>query len=98
MAMTGLRRRLPRGVEEHEPPAARLAVDLRLDRCATGDECGVAQRSTRSSPQPRAMATWRVYSYPGAEHGFFTKGRPTFNAEAVAAASVHIERLLSTLT
>ena len=39
-----------------------------------------------------------VYLYPGAEHGFFTKGRPTFNAEAVAAASVHNERLLSTLT
>jgi len=39
-----------------------------------------------------------VYLYPGAEHGFFTKGRPAFNAEAVAAASVHIERLLSTLT
>ena len=44
------------------------------------------------------MATWRVYSYPGAEHGFFTKGRPAFNAEAVAAATARIERLLSTLT
>ena len=39
-----------------------------------------------------------VYLYPGAEHGFFTKGRPAFNADSVAAASVHIERLLSTLT
>src|SRR5262249_41214294 len=36
-----------------------------------------------------------VYLYPGAEHGFFTKGRPAFNAEAVAVASLHIERLLS---
>ena len=36
--------------------------------------------------------------YPGAEHGFFTKGRPAFNDAAVAAATVHIERLLSTLT
>src|SRR5215471_9160558 len=35
-----------------------------------------------------------AYLYPGAEHGFFTKGRPAFNAEAVAAASLHIERLL----
>ena len=44
----GLRRRLPRdefpalwrfcpGVEEYEPQAARLAVDLRLDRRATGE-------------------------------------------------------------
>jgi len=39
-----------------------------------------------------------VYLYPGAEHGFFTKGRPAFNADSVAAASIHIERLLSTLT
>jgi carboxymethylenebutenolidase len=39
-----------------------------------------------------------VHLYPGAEHGFFTKGRPAFNAEAVAAATAHIERLLSTLT
>ena len=39
-----------------------------------------------------------VYLYPGAEHGFFTKGRPAFNAEAVAAATTRIERLLSTLT
>jgi carboxymethylenebutenolidase len=39
-----------------------------------------------------------VYLYPGAEHGFFTKGRPAFNAEAVAAATARIGRLLSTLT
>ena len=39
-----------------------------------------------------------VYLYPGAEHGFFTKGRPAFNAEAVATATTHIERVLSTLT
>ena len=39
-----------------------------------------------------------VHLYPGAEHGFFTKGRPAFNAEAVAAASTHIDRLLATLT
>jgi dienelactone hydrolase len=38
-----------------------------------------------------------VYCYPGADHGFFTKGRPAFNAEAVAAASLHIERLLLTI-
>jgi hypothetical protein len=39
-----------------------------------------------------------VYLYPGAAHGFFTKGRPAFNGEAVAAATARIERLLSTLT
>jgi carboxymethylenebutenolidase len=38
-----------------------------------------------------------IYLYPGAEHGFFTRGRPAFNAEAVAAATLHIDRLLSTL-
>jgi carboxymethylenebutenolidase len=39
-----------------------------------------------------------AHLYPGAEHGFFTKGRPAFNVKAVAAATAHIERLLSTLT
>ena len=28
-----------------------------------------------------------VHFYPGAEHGFFTKGRAAYNPEAVAAAS-----------
>jgi hypothetical protein len=52
----GLRRRLPRdefptlrrfcpGVEEHEPQAAWLAVDLRLDGRAAGDECGVTHEA-----------------------------------------------------
>src|SRR6516225_5895757 len=30
-------------LKEHEPQAARLAIDLRLDRRAAGDECGVAR-------------------------------------------------------
>src|SRR6516165_7583138 len=62
----GLRRRLPRdefpalrrfcpGIEEHEPQAARLAVDLRLDRCATGDECGVAHETHLAIAAGRAL-------------------------------------------
>src|SRR5215468_6573084 len=39
-----LRRFCP-GVEEYEPQAARLAVDLRLDRRSAGDECGVARKA-----------------------------------------------------
>jgi hypothetical protein len=39
-----------------------------------------------------------VYLYPDTKHGFLTKGRPAFNAEVVAAATAHIERLLSALT
>jgi carboxymethylenebutenolidase len=38
-----------------------------------------------------------VHFYPGAEHGFFTKGRQAWNEQAVAAASRHIERLLAPL-
>jgi carboxymethylenebutenolidase len=38
-----------------------------------------------------------VHFYSGAEHGFFTKGRPAWNEKAVAAASAHINRLLSKL-
>jgi carboxymethylenebutenolidase len=38
-----------------------------------------------------------VHRYPGAGHGFFTAGRPAYNAEAVAAATTHIDRLLAKL-
>src|SRR6516164_6074118 len=62
----GLRRRLPRdefpalrcfcpGVEEDEPQAARLAVDLRLDRRAAGDECGVAHETHLAIAAGRAL-------------------------------------------
>src|SRR6516165_6547530 len=62
----GLRRRLPRdefpalrrfcpGVEEHEPQAARLAVDLRLDRRAAGDECGIAREAHLAIAAGRAL-------------------------------------------
>jgi hypothetical protein len=69
----GLRRRLPRdefpavrrfcpGVEEHEPQAARLAVDLRLDRRAAGDECGVAREAHLAIAAGRALDS----SFPSA--------------------------------
>jgi carboxymethylenebutenolidase len=38
-----------------------------------------------------------VHLYPGAQHGFFTKGRPAYNTEAVAAATQRIDRLLGKL-
>src|SRR5262249_25605202 len=61
----GLRRRLPRnefpalrrfcpGVEEHEPQAARLAVDLCLDRRTPGDESGVARNAHLAIATDRA--------------------------------------------
>src|SRR5262245_42011138 len=62
----GLRRRLPRnefpalrrfcpGVEEHEPQAARLAVDLCLDRRTPGDESGVARNTHLAIAADRAL-------------------------------------------
>jgi carboxymethylenebutenolidase len=45
----------------------------------------------------RANSNVEVHLYPGAQHGFFTRGRPAYNDEAVAAATTHIERLLATL-
>jgi carboxymethylenebutenolidase len=38
-----------------------------------------------------------VHRYAGAGHGFFTAGRPAYNAQAVAEATAHIERLLAKL-
>jgi carboxymethylenebutenolidase len=46
----------------------------------------------------KGNANVEVYFYPGAQHGFFTKGRPAYNEAAVTAATADIERLLSTLT
>jgi len=45
----------------------------------------------------KANSHVEVHLYAGAQHGFFTKGRPAYNNEAVAAATVHIDRLLGTL-
>ncbi len=42
-------------------------------------------------------ANVEVHLYPGAGHGFFTAGRPAYHPQAVAEASAHIDRLLSTL-
>ena len=47
--------------------------------------------------QPGTTAV-EVHFYPGAGHGFFTKGRPAWNPDAIAAASRHVERLLAPLT
>src|SRR5215469_8830197 len=49
-----LRRFCP-GVEEYEPQAARLAVDLRLDRRSAGDECGVARKAHLAIAAGRAL-------------------------------------------
>jgi carboxymethylenebutenolidase len=45
----------------------------------------------------KANSKVEVHLYAGAQHGFFTKDRPAYNNEAVAAATVHIDRLLGTL-
>ena len=45
----------------------------------------------------KANSNVSVHLYEGAEHGFFTKGRAGYNPEAVAQATVHIDRLLGTL-
>jgi len=50
------------------------------------------------SEAAKGNANVEVYLYPGAQHGFFTKGRPAYNEAAVAAATADIERLLSKLT
>jgi carboxymethylenebutenolidase len=39
----------------------------------------------------------KVHLYPGAGHGFFTAGRPAYNATAVAEATTRIDRLLAKL-
>src|SRR6516162_9469291 len=52
--LPALRRFCP-GIEEHKPQAARLAVDLRLDRRATCDERGVAREAHLLIAADRAL-------------------------------------------
>jgi carboxymethylenebutenolidase len=49
--------------------------------------------TTAAKPNPNV----EVHLYPGAGHGFFTAGRPAYNADAVAKATTQIERLLNRL-
>jgi hypothetical protein len=42
-------------IEEHEPQAARLTVDLRFDRRAAGDECSVARPAYLAIAAGRAL-------------------------------------------
>jgi carboxymethylenebutenolidase len=45
----------------------------------------------------KANGKIEVHLHPGAGHGFFTAGRPAYNAEAVARANKEIDRLLAPL-
>jgi carboxymethylenebutenolidase len=45
----------------------------------------------------KANGNVEVHLYPGAQHGFFTAGRPGYHAEAVAEATICIDRLLEKL-
>jgi carboxymethylenebutenolidase len=85
------------GIAKHLDEVRMLATPLQL-HYGLNDEHVPKSEVDAVITAAKGNRNVEVYLYPAAAHGFFTKGRPAFNAEAVAAATTHIERLLSTLT
>src|SRR6516162_162507 len=84
------------GIAKHLDELRMIAIPLQL-HYGLNDEHVPKSEIDAVIAAAKGNRNVEVYLYPGAEHGFFTKGRPAYNPEAVAAASTHIERLLSML-
>src|SRR5262249_23182252 len=84
------------GIAKHldEVRSVRAPVQLHYgldDEHIPQSEIDAVTEAAKSNPNVE------VHLYPGAQHGFFTKGRAAYNDAAVAAATVHIDRLLNPL-
>ena len=84
------------GIARHLDEVRKVAAPVQLhyglnDEHIPKSEIDAVAEAAKANPRVE------VHFYPGAGHGFFTKARPAWNEHAVAAASVHIERLFATL-
>ena len=84
------------GIAKHLDEVRNVAVPTQL-HYGLNDEHIPKSEMDAVAEAARGNRNVEVHFYPGAEHGFFTKGRPAWNETAVAAASAHIDRLLSKL-
>ena len=84
------------GIAKHLDEVRTVAVPTQL-HYGLNDEHIPKSEMDAVAEAARSNRNVEVHFYPGAEHGFFTKGRPAWHPEAVAAASRHIDRLLSKL-
>ena len=84
------------GISKHLDDVRRVAVPIQLhyglnDEHIPKSEIDAVAEVAATNPHIE------VHRYPGAGHGFFTTGRPAYDAQAVIEATVHIERLLAKL-
>jgi carboxymethylenebutenolidase len=84
------------GIAQHLDEVRNVGVPVQL-HYGLDDEHIPASEIDAVAEAAKDNRNVEVHRYPGAGHGFFTAGRPAYNAQAVAAATTHIDRLLAKL-
>jgi carboxymethylenebutenolidase len=82
------------GIARHLDAVRKVAVPVQF-HYGLDDEHIPKSEIDAVAAAAKANPNVEVHLYPGAGHGFFTAGRPAYNAKAVAQASAHIDRLLA---
>ena len=84
------------GIAKHLDEVRNAAVPVQLHYGLTDEHIPAAEIDAVADAA-KDNPNVEVHRYPGAGHGFFTTGRPAYNAQAVAQATEHIDRLLLSL-
>jgi carboxymethylenebutenolidase len=84
------------GITKHLDEVRRIAAPVQL-HYGLDDEHIPASEIDAVAEAAKDNRNVEVHRYPGTGHGFFTAGRPAYNAKAVAEATAHIDRLLAKL-
>jgi carboxymethylenebutenolidase len=84
------------GIAKHLDEMAKVTCPLQL-HYGLSDEHIPRSEIDAVAAAARSNRNVEVHLYPGAGHGFFTAGRPAYDADAVAKATAQIERLLGPL-
>ncbi len=84
------------GIAKHLDEMAKVSCPLQL-HYGLNDEHIPRAEIDAVAAAAKANGNVEVHLYPGAGHGFFTSGRPSYDAHAVEEATKHIERLLARL-
>jgi carboxymethylenebutenolidase len=84
------------GIAKHLDEMAKVACPLQL-HYGLNDEHIPRSEIDAVAAAAKSNSNVEVHLYPGAGHGFFTAGRPAYNADAVAKATAQIDRLFDRL-
>ena len=84
------------GIAKHLDEVRKVATPTQLHYGLNDEHIPKAEMDAVADAA-KSNSNVEVHFYPGAEHGFFTKGRSYYNETAVAAATQHIDRLFAKL-